>query len=189
MKQLKRLLRYLNGTKPMGITYGRPSRDNADDIKVFSYLDWAADTTTRRSQYGEMVMLNGGALSLTSKQQEVLALSTTEAEYVAVSRAGQSAVHFRQLMRDVHQHQHGATTVYEDSEGAVKLANNPMASNRTKHIDIKHYYIRELVDAKTIAVVSVGTADMLAYGLTKALPEPKHRMIFKRCMGAAPSED
>jgi hypothetical protein len=92
-------------------------------------------------------------------------------------------------MRDVHQHKHGATTVHEDNEGAVKLANNPMASNRTKHIDIKHHYIRELVDAKRVAVVSVGTADMLADGLTKALPEPKHSMIFKRCMGAAPSED
>ena len=92
-------------------------------------------------------------------------------------------------MRDVHQNQHGATTVYEDNEGAVKLANNPMASNRTKHIGIKHHYIRELVDAKIIAVVSVGTADMLAVGLTKALLEPKHKMIFMRCTGAAPSED
>ena len=134
-------------------------------------------------------MLNGGAVSWTSKQQEVVALSTTEAEYVAVSRAGQSAVHFRQLMHDVHQRQCGPTTVYEDNEGAVKLANNPMASNRTKHIDIKHHYIRELVDAKTVAVVSVGTTDMLADGLTKALPEPKHTMIFKRCMGAKPSRE
>ena len=63
MKQLKRLLRYLNGTRPMGITYGRPSQDNAEDIKVFSDSDWAADTTTRRSQSGEVVMLNGGAVS------------------------------------------------------------------------------------------------------------------------------
>jgi hypothetical protein len=92
-------------------------------------------------------------------------------------------------MRDVHQHQRDATTVYEDNEGAVKLANNPMASNRTKHIDITDQYIREQVDAKTVAVVSLGTASMLANGLTKALPEPKHRMIFKRCMGAAPSKD
>jgi hypothetical protein len=87
-------------------------------------------------------------------------------------------------MHDVHQRQRGPTTVYESNEGAVKFANNHMASNRTKHIDIKHHYIRELVDAKTIAVVSVGTIDMLADGLTKALPEPKHAMIFKRCMGA-----
>jgi hypothetical protein len=89
-------------------------------------------------------------------------------------------------MANVHQRQRGATTIYEDNEGAVKLANNPMVSNMTKHIDIKHHYIQ---DAKTIAVISVGTLDMLGDGLTTALPEPKHTMIFKRCMGAAPSGD
>jgi hypothetical protein len=73
-------------------------------------------------------------------------------------------------------------------EGAVTLANNHIASNKKKHIDIKHHYIRELVDAKTAAVVSVGTSNMLADGLTKALPEPGHTMIFKRCMGAKPSQ-
>jgi hypothetical protein len=134
-------------------------------------------------------MLNSGAVSWNSKHQQVMAMSITNAEYVAVNRAWKSAVHFGQLMLDVHQHQHGAITIYEDNEGAVKLANNPMASNRTKHTDINHHCIRELVDARTFAVVFVRTADMLADGLTKALPEPKHTMIFMRCMGAAPSED
>jgi CMP-2-keto-3-deoxyoctulosonic acid synthetase len=87
MKELKCLLRYLNGTILMGITYGRPSQDNAEDIKVFTDSDWAADTTTKRSQSGEVVMINGGAVSWTSKQQEVVALSTAEAKYVVVSCA------------------------------------------------------------------------------------------------------
>jgi hypothetical protein len=64
-----------------------------------------------------------------------------------------------------------------------------MASNMTKHIDIKQQCIRELVDAKTFAAVSVGTTNMVANGQTKALPETKHTIIFMRCMGAAPSED
>jgi hypothetical protein len=89
-------------------------------------------------------------------------------------------VHFPQLIHDVHQRHREATIVYYDNERAVKLANNPMASKRTKHIDIKHHYIRELVDAKIIAVISLGTGGMLANNLTKALPEPKHAMIFKR---------
>jgi hypothetical protein len=55
-----------------------------------------------------------------------------------------------------------------------------MASNMTKHIDIKHHNIREIVDAKTIAVVLLGTTDMLADGLTKALPVPKHTLILRR---------
>jgi hypothetical protein len=73
MKQLKRLLRYRNGTRPMGITFGRSSQDNAEDIKVFSVSDWAAETSTKRSQFGEVVMLNGGAVSWTSNHQKVVA--------------------------------------------------------------------------------------------------------------------
>jgi cysteine synthase len=105
-------------------------------------------------------MLNGGAVILTSNQQDVVALSTTKVEFVVITRAGHSAIHFRQLMQDVYQRQHGATTIYEDSEGAVKLAQNPMASNMTNHIDIKHHCIRERVDARIVAVASVGTGGM-----------------------------
>jgi hypothetical protein len=60
--------------------------------------------------------------------------------------------------------------VYHDNEGAYKLTNYPVTSNRTKHIDIKYQWIRELVDAKTFALVSLGTTDMLADGLMKSLP-------------------
>jgi hypothetical protein len=78
-------------------------------------------------------------------------------------------------MQDVHQRQQSATTVYEDNEGAFNVANNPMASNKIKYIDIKHHYIRELTDARIIEVVSVGTTNMLADGMTKALPKPSTR--------------
>jgi hypothetical protein len=91
-------------------------------------------------------------------------------------------------MQDVHQRQYGATTVNED-EGAVELAHNPMASNMTKRIDIKHLYVRERVDAKKVAALSLGTTNILGDGPTKALPETKHTMIFMRCMGAPPSGD
>jgi hypothetical protein len=71
----------------MGITYGRLSQDNVDDIKLLPNSDWADDTTPRRSHSGEVVMLNGGAVSWTSKPQEMAVLSTTKALYVAVGRA------------------------------------------------------------------------------------------------------
>jgi hypothetical protein len=87
------------------------------------------------------------------------------------------------MMAYVHQRHRVATTVCGDNEGALKLAKNPMASNKTKHIDIKHHYIRELVDAKTVAVISIHTSDVLADGLTKALPGPKHTMIFQALHG------
>jgi hypothetical protein len=77
-KQLNRLQCYLYyGTRLMGITCGRPSRDNATCIKVFSDSNWAADTTTRRTQSGEVAMLDSEVVKWNSKQQEVVALSTT----------------------------------------------------------------------------------------------------------------
>jgi predicted ribosome-associated RNA-binding protein Tma20 len=130
-------------------------------------------------------MLNDGAVKWTSKRQKVVALSTKEAEYVAFSRAKKNVVHFRQLTQDLHQQQRGATTIHEDNERAIKLTNKPMASNMTKHIDIKHRYIRETVGVWTVVVVSVGAADMLVDGLTRALQESKHTMILRRCMGGA----
>jgi hypothetical protein len=94
------------------------------------------------------------------------------------------------MMENVHQRQRGATTQSEDTEGVIQLANNDhVVSNIKKHIDIKHHYIRELVDAMTLAVKLVCTTYMLAGGLTKARPKPKHTMIFMRCMGTAPSGD
>jgi hypothetical protein len=85
------------------------------------------------------------------------------------------------LVQDVYHRQRIPTTVYEDNEGVVKLAINPMTSHKTKHIDIRHHYTRELVDARTIAVISIPTSDLLPDGLTKALPQPKHAMLFKWC--------
>jgi hypothetical protein len=87
-------------------------------------------------------MFNSGSVSLTSKQHESPALSTTEAEYVTVIRAWHNVVHFRQLMQYVHHQCRAATTTHEDNEGAFKLSNNPMASHMTKHIYIKHRYFR-----------------------------------------------
>jgi hypothetical protein len=112
-------------------------------------------------------MLSIGVISLTSEQQDVVALSTIEAESVALSQAAMIAVRFHQLLRDIFHRMCGATTIDEDKDGAVKHANNPMASHTTTHIDIRHHYIRELVDARTIAVISIQTPDMLADGPTK----------------------
>jgi hypothetical protein len=108
----------------------------------------------------------------------------TEAEYVFLSRASQSAAHFPQLLENVHHRHRGSTTVYEDNEGGVMLANNPMSSHMTKHISVRHHNTIELVDAHIIAVISIPTSEMLADRLTKTLSQPKRTMLFKRCLGS-----
>jgi hypothetical protein len=79
----KQFNRYLNGTRSCGIAYGYCAPHLRATMTVFSDSDWAAHTSTRRSQAREVAMFNGGAITWTSKQHDVVALSTTEAKYVA----------------------------------------------------------------------------------------------------------
>jgi hypothetical protein len=127
-------------------------------------------------------MSNGGVVIWPSKEHEVADLSTIEAEYAEFSRVGQSIVHFMQLIHDIRQKQRGTATVYEYNEEAVELANNPMASNTTKHIDIKHHWIREMVDAKTIAVRRHGVGRWNDEGPTRA--EAHHNLHAMHGSGA-----
>jgi hypothetical protein len=85
----------------------------------------------------------------------------------------------KQLLRDIHHPQRGPAIVYENNEGPIKLANNPTASHTTTHVDIRHHYTRELVESRTIAVISIPMPDMLVGGLSVGLPQPKHTMLFK----------
>ena len=102
----------------------------------------------------------------------IVALSTTDAEYVALCDAAQEAVWLRALLSDIGFTQSVPTTIYEDNQGAICLSQNPKDHTRTKHIDIKYHYIRERVAEKQLLVQHCATGDMIADTLTKGLPKP-----------------
>ncbi|MCP4115733.1 MAG: Ty1/Copia family ribonuclease HI [Desulfobacteraceae bacterium] len=118
-----------------------------------------------------------GVVSWIAQRQPVVALSSTEAEYVALSSAAQQAVWLRQLLKNLGCEQHQPTTVYEDNQGAICLARNPIAHKKTKHIEIRHHYIREKVADKTLALKYIGTTDMAADIFTKALARPTYERL------------
>ena len=109
-------------------------------------------------------------------------MSSTEAEYIALCRAAQEAVWLRNLLSDVGLPPKRATTIHEDNQGAIALAKNPKDHPRTKHIDVKYHYVREVIQNKKIDVVHIPTGDMLADTLTKALPKPSYEK-FRSEMG------
>ena len=111
----------------------------------------------------------GGAISWLSKKQAVVALSTSEAEYVALSSATQEAVWLRRLLTDLSAVPQGPTLVMEDNQGAIAIARNPVAHGRTKHIDIRYHYIREAVQEGTVVLCFCPTSEMIADVLTKPL--------------------
>lgn len=144
--------------------------DDPNVLYGWSDADWAGDATTRRSTTGYVFLVNRAAVSWNSKLQPTVALSTTEAEYMALCAAIQEAMFLRQLLKDMGFPQ-PRTVLYEDNQGCVALSKNAMTSSRSKHIDIKFHYVREMVSAGNVEVIFCPTDQMLADSLTKALPE------------------
>lgn len=177
----KRVLRYLQGTKDLGLIYdaGEAGSDNGMEqqpcVFGFSDADWGGDLDTRRSTTGYLFMIQetGGVVSWGSKLQPTVALSSAEAEYMAACAAVQEAVHLRLLMSDLGFEQKEPTVIYEDNQGCIALSDNPIHHRRTKHIDIKYHFIRERVASKEIELKYVPTEYQLADLLTKGLAKPR----------------
>lgn len=172
---VKRILRYLKGTKSIGVRFD-PSVGL--DFKGFSDADWAGDVTDRKSTSGFVFQLVGGPISWGSKKQSSVSLSTSEAEYVALSLAIQEAKWVYRLLCEVL----AATgaplpklVVFEDNQSCIKMTKNPVNHGRAKHIDIKFHHIRDEVKSGEVEVEYCPTAAMLADLLTKGLPGPRHQ--------------
>jgi hypothetical protein len=111
--------------------------------------------------------LAGAAISWASKRQQTVALSSTEAEYMAACAATQEAMHLRTLLKDLGQEQAKATVLHQDNQGAIKIAKNFTSNKRTKHIDIKYHFVKEKIQTKEIHLKYKSTEKMIANCLTK----------------------
>ena len=169
-KAVKRILRYLQGTSDWGILF-----DPKDDTLVgYSDADWAGDIDSRRSTTGYLFTIGGVPVSWKSKKQATVALSTAEAEYMALSAATQEVSWLRKFLANFNFSLSESTVIFEDNQGCIALAKNPVSHDRTKHIDIRYHFIREQIEAKTIDVRYLPTEDMLADLLTKGMTKERH---------------
>jgi hypothetical protein len=178
----KRVFRYLKATMDLGITYGK---DVSLGHAVVGYCDadYGGDEDTRRSTTAYLFMLGGGAITWASKLQPTVALSSAEAEYMAVSAAVQDAIYLRKLFNDLGFEQREPTVIHEDNQGCIALTENPVMHKRTKHIDIRHHFIRERVEMGEIVLKYVATQDQLADMLTKPLKRPELERLRSVVMG------
>jgi hypothetical protein len=188
MEGAKRVLRYLVSHSG-GLVYQRQPQGalastQRSPAELVGYADasFAADPETRRSHTGYVFMLSGAAVQWRSKQQSLVTLSTAEAEYVALCAASKDAVSLARLLAFLGVEQ-GPITLLEDNTAAIRLAQDPAASKRTKHIDVQYHFVREQVLAGRIAVKAVSTELQHADVLTKALSAPKHHFHAGVIMG------
>ena len=166
MTAARRILKYLKETSNMGLIYHR----EGEGLHAYSDADWAGDQDDRRSTTGNVVFLAEAAISLLSKKQPTIALSTTGAEYIALSPCTQEVVWIRRLLRETGDSIVSPTRIFEDNQGAIKLARNPGCSKRTRHIDIRFHFTKEAVAEGIIKLVYCHTMEMTADLLTKPIP-------------------
>ena len=174
MKAVKRIFRYIKGTINLSLNYN----GNGKPMFGYSDADWASDSDDRHSTSGNAFLLAGGAISWLSQKQQTVALSTCEAEYMALAVAAQEAIWLRRLLKDLQLiDTEEPTEILEDNQGAIAMSKNPVGHKRTKHIDIKHHFIRETIQAGTIVLTYCPTKDMVADTFTKALPRDQFEML------------
>lgn len=173
---VKRIMRYLKGTMDAKLTYSRSS-----ESFIFAYCDadWAADVDERRSCTGYAFIKQGGAISWNSKRQPTIALSSAEAEYMSLSACAQEALWFRQLGLDLYSNDDNSIRILCDNKSAIDLSNSNGYKARTKHIDIRHHFVRESIQNELVRVDHVSTEMMLADILTKPLTKEKHLYCAK----------
>ena len=165
---VKHVLRYLSGTKTHALTYGNERHD------LLGYTDAdGASQDHRHAISGYTFLIDGAAISWASRKQELVTLSTAEAEYVATTHAAKECIWLRRLTSQLFGHVTTPTTLYCDNQAALHLATDDNYHARTKHIDIRFHFIRQTITDGAIHIEYCPTQDMTADILTKALPKHK----------------
>ncbi|KAM6600577.1 hypothetical protein CsatA_020186 [Cannabis sativa] len=174
-KAVKWLMRYLRGTTDVGLMYSPDGNELA--VNGFVDSDYAGDIDTRRSQSGWVFRVNCCTISWKANLQTIVALSTTEAEYISCTEAVKEAIWLKGITRELGINQ-GAITILCDSQSALHLSKNQMYHERTKHIDVRLHFIRDVLAEGKVKLAKVPTAENASDMLTKAPPTAK----FRHCL-------
>ena len=167
-RAIKWILRYLRGTSSLCLCFGtgQPVLDGYSDA------DMAGDCDSRKSTSGFLMTFAGGAVSWQSKLQKCVALSTTEAEYIAVTEACKEALWMKRFLHELGLEQE-RYIVYCDNQSAIHLSKNSTFHSRSKHIDVRYHWIRDILETKELHLEKVHTTQNGSDMLTKSLPREK----------------
>eukprot|EP00903_Cladosiphon_okamuranus_P011519 g10846.t1 len=170
-KAALQILAYLNGTRELGVTF---TQGSGLDLEVYVDASYADEDADRRSTTGLAVTIGGTVVDHACKTQRVVALSTSEEEYIAAGEGVKEALFVRAVLSFVAPETSGAKIkVLEDNQGAIALVQNPRSSARSKHIDVRFHFIRELFRSGRISLEYIKTDDQHADLLTKVLSKAK----------------
>ena len=145
------------------------------DIRLsgFTDADWAGSSVDRKSIFGYCFNIGSGITSWCSRKQKSVALSLSEAEYMAASTTSCEAIWLRKLLVNLFRRNMEATRIMYDNQSCIKLSKNLVFHDRSKHIDIRCHFFRECVQQEVVQLIYTPTREEVAYILTKALGRTK----------------
>ncbi|CAL1409822.1 unnamed protein product [Linum trigynum] len=169
MLAAKRVLRYLKGTMAYGIWYKGMKEE--EPLLGYTDSDYAGDLDDRKSTSGYTFFLANGVISWASKKQPIVTLSTTEAEFVAASFCSTQCVWLRRILEMIGWSGcvRGSTKILCDNSSTIKLSKNPVLHGRSKHIDVRFHFLRDLAKEGVIELEHCGTHEQVADIMTKPL--------------------
>lgn len=163
----KRVLRHLKGTSEFELTLGL----TGGGLEAFVNADWASQSH-RHSISSYVVMLNGGPVAWSARKQPLIALSTAEAEYIALTSVAREVLYLQYLTEELYKAPLLPTSIFCDNQAAIALAANRKFQSRTKHIAIRYHFICAHVKDGTFALFYCLTDHNIADTFTKTLPQP-----------------
>lgn len=195
MVAAERVLRYLSGTRELGLVFGTRNDANAApgdsrgrttllqvDVCAYADADWANNKGDRKSVTGWVAKLNGDPVSWAAKKQRTVALSTCEAELYAEAAAIQEVLWLRGLMKELGLYTRTGSIVHGDNQSTIAVSKNGVRSERTKHVDVKYHFITETVERGDVVLKWVPTNEQHADIFTKALAAPVFEQLRRQLM-------
>ncbi|XP_042983134.1 secreted RxLR effector protein 161-like [Carya illinoinensis] len=173
---IKWLLRYISGTTVLGLKYGNNVKEGCE-LEGFVDADYAGSVDTRKSLTGYVFTAFGGAISWKSNLQSVVALSTTEVEYIALTEAIKEAIWLNGISHELGIFK-GNITIHCDNQSSIHLAKNQVFHERSKHIDVRLHFVRDVIESREVRVEKIPKEENPSDMMTKSLPLAK----FKHCL-------
>jgi hypothetical protein len=166
----KHVMRYLKGTMDYGLSY-----DGDHDFTLIGYTDadWAGSVADRKSTFGCCFSLGSAMISWQSRKQSSISLSTVEAEYIAACSASCEAIWIRKLLTGLFDLEMRATAILCDNQSCIKMTENPVFHDRSKHIEIHYHFIRDMVQRGALKLQYISTDEQVADVMTKPLSRVK----------------
>ena len=167
LKAVKLIIRYVKHTSDYGLFY--PKNDSFDSISYYD-VDYAGCKSDRKSTSGTCHFLGHSLVSWLSKKQNMVSLSTTEAEYISAALACSQVIYMQQTLKDYGLNI-SKSPIYCDNTSAINLSKNTTHHARTKHIDIRHHFLRDNISNEVITLDYINSENQIADILTKPLNE------------------